>query len=162
MDEIHAEWHDSHIWNAGQPDLKTLTPPSLAAHYSCSMTPHAPVGICCEHAGVMQRADDQGHHHAAHSDPCWFPAACRVPKLTGVLPACFQVNQVKKPFYGMISYESRNADFDSDGDFNCFMRHASKAGFSTIQIKTGVHRAEYSALCGRHRFSAFNRFAISC
>ena len=60
MDEIRAEWHDSHIWNAGQPDLKTMTPPSLAAHYSCSLTPHTPVGICCEHAGIMQRTDDKG------------------------------------------------------------------------------------------------------
>ena len=46
-----------------------------------------------------------------------------------------------------------NADFDSDGDFMYFMRNASKTGFTAIPIKTAVHRADYSALCGRHRFS---------
>ena len=47
----------------------------------------------------------------------------------------------------------QNAYFDSDGDFTCFVSNASKTGFTTILIKTAVHRAEYSALCGRHRFS---------
>lgn len=48
----------------------------------------------------------------------------------------------------------KNTDFDSDGDFSCFMNHASKAGFSTIQIKTGIHRAEYYVLCERHQNTA--------
>ena len=87
---------------------------------------------------------------------------CLLLKLTGVLPACFQVNQARKPFYGMISYEHRNADFDSDGDFNCFMSDTSKTALSAIPMKTLVHRARNIRLCGRHRFSAFNRFAISC
>lgn len=33
------------------------------------------------------------------------------------------------------------------------MSNASKTGFSINLIKTAVHRAEYYALCGRHRFS---------
>lgn len=33
------------------------------------------------------------------------------------------------------------------------MSNVSKTRFSAILIKTAVHRAEYSALCGRHRFS---------
>lgn len=33
------------------------------------------------------------------------------------------------------------------------MNNASKTRFSAILIKTAVHRAEYYALCGRHRFS---------
>ena len=60
---------------------------------------------------------------------------CLLLKLTGVLPACFQVNQSKKPFYGMISYEHRTADFDSDGDFNCFMRTHRKPHFPRFRWK---------------------------
>lgn len=46
-----------------------------------------------------------------------------------------------------------NAHFDSNSDFSCFMSNASKTGFSTVSTKYAVHRAEYYALCGRHRFS---------
>lgn len=45
---------------------------------------------------------------------------------------------------------AKNAHFDSDGDFSCFMSVVSKTGFSTIQIKIVVHRAEYYTLCERH------------
>ena len=48
---------------------------------------------------------------------------------------------------------SRIAYFDSDGDFTCFVSNASKTGFTAVPIKTLVHGADYSALCGRHRFS---------
>ena len=54
------------------------------------------------------------------------------------------------------------SDFDSEGNFMRFMRNVSKTGFYAILIKTAVHRTEYSVPCGRHRFSACNRFAISC
>lgn len=33
------------------------------------------------------------------------------------------------------------------------MSNASKTRFPAILIKTAVHRADYPALCGRHRFS---------
>lgn len=33
------------------------------------------------------------------------------------------------------------------------MSNASKTRFSTVSTKYAVHRAEYYALCGRHRFS---------
>lgn len=49
---------------------------------------------------------------------------------------------------------AKNSHFDSDGDFSCFMTNASKTWFFTIQIKTGVHGAEYYAPCGRHQNTA--------
>ena len=160
---------------AGQPWFKNnMTPPSQAAHDSYSMTPHTPVGIRCEHAGIMQRTNVQGIiQHMPRSEPCWSADVCCSLKLTGVLPACFQVNQVRKPFLNAITCRfqcikhmknqiTEIFDFDSDGDFTCFVSNASKIGFTTILIKTAVHRAEYSVPCGRHRFSVFKRFAISC
>ena len=94
-------------------------------------------------------------------------------KLAWVLPACFQVNQVRKPFLNAITCRFqcikhmknqiiKISNFDSDGDFMRFVRRASKTGFATILIKTAVHRTQNIRLCGRHRFSVFNRFAISC
>ena len=47
----------------------------------------------------------------------------------------------------------KTSHFDSDGDFNRFMRHISKTGFTAIPIKTAVHRVCNLALCGRHRIS---------
>ena len=35
------------------------------------------------------------------------------------------------------------------------MSRTSKTWFSVILIKTAVHRAENTVLCGRHRFSRF-------
>ena len=163
--EIRAEWHDSHI---GMPVCRTAWFKNNNTAVTCRSwfifnDSRTLLSAGCEHAGIMQRTDDKGRmSHMPCSRSREFPAACRSLKLTPVLPACFQVNQVRMSFYGMISYEHRNADFDSDGDFMCFMRNASKTGFSVILIKTLVHRAQNIRLCGRHRFSAFNRFAISC
>ena len=127
---------------------------------------------CREHAGIIQRTDNQERMFTQGAVRVFQLSAAPL-KLAGVLPACFQVNQVRKPFLNAITcrfqciQRMKNQiteifDFDSDGDFTCFVSNASKTGFTTILIKTAVHRAEYSALCGRHRFSAFNRFAISC
>ena len=148
---------------AGQPDLKIMTPPSPVTHDSCSMIPRTPVGIRCEHTGIMQRTDDKGIiQHMPFSKPRRFPVACRALKTHSGTPCLLSGEPGQKAVFRMISYEHRNADFDSDGDFMCFMRNASKTGFSVILIKTLVHRAQNIRLCGRHRFSAFNRFAISC
>ena len=49
---------------------------------------------------------------------------------------------------------AKNSHFDSDDDFSCFMTNGSKTGFCMIQIKTGVHRAEYYTPCGRHQNTA--------
>ena len=47
----------------------------------------------------------------------------------------------------------KNADFNSDGNFMCFVEDGLKTGFSAIPIKAAVHRAEHYVLCGRHRFT---------
>ena len=47
----------------------------------------------------------------------------------------------------------KNADFNSDANFNHFVRRISKTRFSINMIKTAVHMAENIVLCGRHRIS---------
>ena len=47
----------------------------------------------------------------------------------------------------------KNADFNSDANFNHFVRNISKTRFFINTIKTVVHRAENIVLCGRHRIS---------
>ena len=87
------------------------------------------------------------------------------PKTTLVLPACFQVNQVKKPFsseffvYVSVTFNSikqfiENEQFRFWRRFYMFHEKTpSKTGFTAIPIKTAVHRVCNLALCGRHRIS---------
>ena len=64
----------------------------------------------------------------------------------------------------------KNADFNSDANFNHFVRNISKTRVSTNMIKTTVHRTEDTVLCGRHRIShifinaknMFNRAPAAC
>ena len=88
----------------------------------------------------------------------------RHPKTTGVLPACFQVNQARSRFQASPSHmfqlhltalnsSLKTSHFDSDGDFMRFMSNVSKTRFTAILIKTAVHRVCNLALCGRHRIS---------
>ena len=52
------------------------------------------------HAGSMMTQDCLPHAPDSEHGKL-APCMERVLKLTGVLPACFQVNQVKKPFSGV-------------------------------------------------------------
>lgn len=47
----------------------------------------------------------------------------------------------------------KNVEIKSDGRISHFMIIWSETWFFTVLIKTAVHRAEYSALCGRHQKS---------
>ena len=47
----------------------------------------------------------------------------------------------------------KNAEIKSDSRISHFMIYGSETWFLTIFIKTAVHRAEYSALCGWHQKS---------
>ena len=114
------EWHDNGLWIRYMV-LFLIAPPSLVAHeWRCS----ACMQRCYQHVFMIilsaHRCIARGTGRVCQHIS-WRMLTL---KLTGVLPACFQVNQVKMSFQ-TIDYESINNWFNNSNECIVFIDYHS-------------------------------------